>query len=106
VETMVSTIWMIDSFSPWPRVMSARLPYSPAQLKHSTGLPVLVCCGYRTANPYLSASVSHPADSIDDAVCVQPCSTTTSGAPLARFAGTCSYICRPPGLDPKLVTGV
>src|SRR6185503_6309647 len=106
VETIVSPISMIDSFSPWPRVMSARLPYSPAQLKHSTGLPLLVCCGYRTAKLYSSASVSQPADSIDDAVCVQPCITTTSGEPLGKLAGTCTYICSPPGFEPKLVTGV
>ena len=45
----VSTIDMIDWFSPMPRTRFAVSPYSPAQLKQRTGLFAVSCSGYSTA---------------------------------------------------------
>ena len=43
-----SIIWMIDWFSPSPRVRFSGSPNSPAQLKQRSALLLVCCSGYST----------------------------------------------------------
>src|ERR1043166_2104792 len=84
-DFMLSTICLIDSASPWPREVSDGWN----QLKQLSELFAVSCSantpGTRTRPARLPHSV---CVEYELALSVQPCSTTTSGAPEGSPAGT------------------
>src|SRR6476619_3184078 len=77
------------------------------QLKHDSELFAVCCCANTVANPKRWPRLPHSVwVEYELALSVQPCSTTTSGAPGGRPDGTNLNILSAPGLLPKLVTAV
>src|SRR5690349_8056975 len=100
---MWSTICLIDSASPWSREMSPVWN----QLKHDSELFAVCCWANTVANPKRWPRLPHSVSvAYELALSVQPCSTTTRGAPVGSPDGTNVNICSAPGLLPKLLTWV
>src|SRR5215475_5646806 len=77
------------------------------QLKQDSELFALCCWANTVANPKRWPRLPHSVSvEYELALSVQPCSTTTSGAPDGSPDGTNVNICSAPGLEPKLVTWV
>ena len=92
---------MIEAASPCPR----RLWSAKYQLKQSLSLFACCCSGRSRAKPKWSASSVQPLSSSNlVALCVQPWSATTRGAPAGRPSGTYLNMRRLPGFGAKLGT--
>ena len=87
--------------------LSRRLSPGRNQLKQPRGFFASVCCGSSSAKPAVSASPAQPVpEAITAAFCVQPCSSTTRGAPGERPGGSTAKLRSAPGLSLRPVMSI